>query len=159
MENQIIYEKYFQIENLELSIQLINDFSTYAKRVSMTTLHTGDVIKASITEIPCAIFRKEPNWDYLESDYLEKVAKEVELFGQKVDQAILTENGAIKRKEDISQVKFLRKFIKDWQPLELMTKRWITVLYDWFQYRIDQVSKSYLNQLIESIQFLEVESV
>ena len=142
--------------NINLSIQLINDISIYAKRVTVTTLHTGGVIKASIVEIPGAIFRKELNWDSLESDYLEKIAKEVEQFGQKVDQAILTENGAIKRKEDFSQVKLLRKFINDWQPLELMTKRWINVLYDWFQYRIDQVSKSYLNQLIESIQFTEV---
>jgi len=142
--------------NIDLSIQLINEISIYAKRVTVTTLHTGGVIKASIAEIPCAIFRKAPNWDSLECDYLEKIAKEIELFGHKVDQAILTENGAIKRKEDLSQVKFLRKFINDWQPLVLMTKRWITVLYGWFQYRIDQVSKSYLNQLIESIQFTEV---
>ena len=156
MENLLCFENN---NNIDLSIQLINDISIYAKRVTVTTLHTGEVIKASIAEIPSAIFRKDPNWDSLESDYLEKIAKEVEQFGHKVDQAILTENGVIKRKEDLSQVKILRKFINDWQPLELMTKRWITVLYDWFQYRIDQVSKSYLNQLIESIQFLEVESV
>ena len=149
----------FATDNINLSIQLINDISVYAKRVTVTTLHTGGVIKASIAEIPCAIFRKEPNWDSLESDYLEKIAKEVEQFSQKVDQAILTENGAIKRKEDLSQIKLLRKMLKDWEPMSLITKGWIAILYDWFQYRIDQLSKSYLNQLIESIQFLEVESV
>jgi hypothetical protein len=124
--------------------------------VTVTTLHTGGVIKASIADIPCVIFRKEPNWDSLESDYLEKIATEVEQFGQKVDQAIAIENGMINRKEELIKVKLLQNVLKDWEPMSMMTKGWINVLYDWFQYRIDQVSKTYLNQLIEQIHFMEV---
>ena len=145
--------------NIDLSIQLINDISIYAKRVSVITLNTGEVIKNSITEIRFASFRNELNWDTLERDYLDKVAKLVEQFGQMVDQAITTENGMINRKEELIKVKLLRKMLKDWEPMSLMAKGWITVLYDWFQYRIDQLSKTYLNQLIEQIHFLEVESV
>ena len=145
--------------NIDLSIQLINDISIYAKRVTVTTLHTGEVIKNSINEISFASFRKEPNRDTFERDYLDSVTKLVEQFGQKVDQAIATENGMINRKEELIKVRLLRKMLKGWEPMSLMTKGWITVLYEWFQYRIDQLSKSYLSQLIESIQFLEVESV
>lgn len=146
-------------DNIDLSIQLINDISIYAKRVTVSTLHTGEVVKNSIAEMSCATFRKEPNWDSLESDYLEKIADHVEQFGQLVDQAIAAENGMIKRKEGLTRIKLLRKMLEDWEPMSLMTKGWITVLYDWFQYRINQTSKAYLNQLIEHIQFMEVESV
>lgn len=144
--------------NIDLSITLINDMSIYAKRVTTTTLQTSGVIKDAINESSYAEFLINPQSGSLERDYLEKVASLVEQFDQLVDQTLTVETGAIKRKEELSKIKLLRRLLKEWRPMELMTKGWINVLYAWFLYRIDQISKTYLNQLIENIHYKENEN-
>lgn len=143
-------------KNIDISIQLINDISVYAKRISMATLETGSVITDSVSHNDFADFPLGYNIDAINRDYLDKIADLVEQFGRGVDQAISVETGAIRRKEDLSKFKLLRRIISDWQPLGMFTNGWITALYESFHMRIDQLSKSYLNQLVEKIQFMEV---
>ena len=142
--------------SIDLSIQLVNDISVYAKRVTTVTLHTAGVITTCIDEMPYAQLRKEISHNQLASEYIGHIAALVERFGQKLDDALAAENIMIKQKEDLTRFKFLRRALVNWQPLALIVNSWINGVYQWFLFRIDQVSKSYLNQLIESIQFTEV---
>lgn len=146
-------------KNIELSIQLINAASVYAKRVSTATLNTAGVINTAITDIPYAKLPRSVDRDELTKLFLNRIAQQVERFGEKLDKVIACETAWIRKKESLSQIKGVRNLLKDWKPLALITELKAAALFDWYQFRIDQISKTYLNQLIEQIQFMEVKNV
>ena len=145
--------------NIELSIQLVNNASVYAKRVSTATLNTAGVINTAITDIPYAKLMKSVDGNQTAKLYLDRIAQQVERFGERLDKAIACETAWIRTKDSLSQIKGVRNLLKDWKPLALITELKAAALFDWYQFRIDQISKAYLNQLIEQIQFMEVKNV
>ncbi len=145
--------------NIELSIQLINAASVYAKRVSTVTLNTAGVINTAITDIPYAKLMKSVDGNQTAKLYLNRIAQQVERFGEKLDKAIACETAWIRTKDSLSQIKGMRNLLKDWKPLALITELKAAALFDWYQFRIDRISKAYMNQLIEQIQFMEVQNV
>jgi len=155
MKDLMIIEK---DNNIDLSIQLINDISVYAKRVTTVTLQTAGVIANCIEEIPYAQLRKEISHNQLAADYIDDITALVECFNQKLNDALKSENIMIKQKEELTKYKFLRRALVNWHPLSLVVKSWIKGAYQWFLFRIDQVSKSYLNNLINNIHYKEVEN-
>jgi len=137
-------------QNIETSIRLINEISVYAKTATHVTMQLGSSIKGYVFN------DEEPMRDLNELEYMEDIEDIVSQFNKMIDLAIAAETGAIKRKEDLLKIKLARKVLSDWQPLALLTNGWITALYEWFQYRIDLRSKSYLNNVIANIKFKEV---
>jgi len=137
-------------QNIETSIRLINEISVYANTALQVTLQLGSSIKGYVFN------DEEPTRDLKEQDYMEDIEDIVSQFNKMIDLAIAAETGAIKRKEDLLRIKLARKLLGEWQPLALFTKGWIATLYEWFQYRIDQRSRLYLNHVIANIQFEEV---
>ena len=108
--------------------------------------------------MPYAQLRKEINHNQLAGDYIDHITALVEHFNQKLNDALEAENMMIKKKEDISKFKFLKRALVNWQPLSLVVNSWINGVYQWFLFRIDQVSKSYLNNLIGNINYKEIEN-
>jgi len=153
------YARAGNTNNIELSIQYINDISVYAKRVTVCTLHTAGVLNSSIKKTPYAKLMKSDNGNVIEKSYLDRIANQVERFGEKLDEAIARENAWIRTKDSLSQIKGVRNLLKDWKPLALITELKAAALFDWYQFRIDRISKAYMNQLIEQIQFMEVQNV
>jgi hypothetical protein len=141
--------------NVELSIQIINDVSAYAKRVSSVTLHTAGVIESSISDLPFVEIRKTVSDNKQACEYLDKIAEHVENFGQALESAVSDESQWIKVKEELLKKKLFTKLLTRWEPLAVLTKARIQWHYEWFLYRIDQLSRSYLTSLIEGIQFKE----
>ena len=150
---------HIQDENsIDLSIRLINDVSLYAKRASDITLQTYEVMKSSIAEMPYVSISINASSEKLVEDYLAEIEQLVEQFGEKSSQVISIENNLIKKKINLSKIEFFRMLLEGWEPFSAVSKGGIEVLYDWFQIRIEAVSRSFLNKFIETINFKEIKN-
>jgi len=144
--------------NIKHAIQRINDLTAYASRASLITLKTGDVIKAAIGESPYLIRSNLFKSDEPEKEYLSKLSFLVQQFGSNVERAISVETQAIESKEALVTKGLFTNWLRTWQPLRQVTEGFISGLYDAFQFKIEEVSKKYLNQIISTIQIKEVKN-
>lgn len=145
-------------KNVDLSIEYINNISIYANRVTASTLQTGGVIKDFVEDFSYIAFCDQAELNSTEQSYLQKIAAIVERLGQLVDDAIAKENSAINRKEVFSKIKMLGGLLEKWQPLEKITEIKLSALYEWYKFRIDIQSRMYLRQMVDNLQFMEVEN-